>query len=79
MRHALKTSIREVDYGPAAGVPALRDAICLHLQRTRAVVCDPSEMIVVSGAQQALGQVTRILVDRGDLVAIEGPQYQGTK
>ena len=37
-RHALKTSIREVDYGPAAGVPALRDAICLHLRRSRAVV-----------------------------------------
>jgi GntR family transcriptional regulator/MocR family aminotransferase len=79
MRHALKTSIREVDYGPAAGVPALRDAICLHLRRSRAVVCEPSEVIVVSGAQQALDLVTRILVDRGDSVAIEDPQYQGTK
>jgi hypothetical protein len=65
MRHALKTSIREVDYRPAAGVPALRDAICLHLRRSRAVVCDSSEVIVVSGAQQALDLVTRILVDRG--------------
>jgi GntR family transcriptional regulator/MocR family aminotransferase len=79
MRHALKTSIREVDYGPAAGVPALREAICLHLRRSRAVVCDPAEVIVVSGAQQALDLVTRILVDRGDPVAIEDPQYQGTK
>src|SRR5258708_5819855 len=79
MRHALKTSIREVDYGPAAGVPALRDAICLHLVRSRAVVCDSSEVIVVSGAQQALDLVSRILVDRGDTVAIEDPQYHGTK
>jgi GntR family transcriptional regulator/MocR family aminotransferase len=79
MRHALKTSIREFDYGPAAGVPALRDAICLHLRRSRAVVCESSEVIVVSGAQQALDLVTRILVDRGDPVAIEDPQYQGTK
>ena len=79
MRHGLKTSIREVDYGPAAGVPALRDAICLHLQRSRAVVCDSSEVIVVSGAQQALDLVARILVDRGDPVAIEDPQYQGTR
>jgi len=79
MRQALKTSIRGVDYGPAAGVPALRDAICLHLRRSRAVVCDSSEVIVVSGAQQALDLVTRILVDRGDPVAIEDPQYQGTK
>ena len=79
MRHALKTSIREVDYGPAAGVPALREAICLHLQRSRAVVCEPSDVIVVSGAQQALDLVTRILIDPGDPVAIEDPQYQGTK
>jgi GntR family transcriptional regulator/MocR family aminotransferase len=35
MRHALKTPIGEVDYGPAAGVPALRDAICLPLRRSR--------------------------------------------
>jgi GntR family transcriptional regulator/MocR family aminotransferase len=79
MRHGLKTSIREVDYGPAAGVPALRDAICLHLRRSRAVVCDSSDVIVVSGAQQALDLVARILVDRGDPVAIEDPQYQGTR
>jgi GntR family transcriptional regulator / MocR family aminotransferase len=78
MRHALKTSIREVDYGPAAGIPSLREAICLHLRRSRAVVCDSSEVIVVSGAQQALDLVTRILVDRGDSVAIEDPQYAGT-
>jgi len=78
MRHARKTSIRGVDYGPAAGVPALREALCLHLRRSRAVVCDASEVIVVSGAQQALDLVTRILVDRGDPVAIEDPQYQGT-
>jgi GntR family transcriptional regulator/MocR family aminotransferase len=42
------------------------------------VVCDSSEVIIVSGAQQALDLVTRILVDRGDPVAIEDPQYQGT-
>jgi hypothetical protein len=53
MRHALKISIHEVDYGPAAGVPALGGAICLHRQRSRAVVCESSEVIVVCGARQA--------------------------
>ena len=79
IRHALKTSIREVDYGPPAGIPTLREAICLHLRRSRAVVCDPSEIIVVNGAQQALDLVVRVLVERGASVAIEDPQYQGTR
>jgi GntR family transcriptional regulator / MocR family aminotransferase len=79
IRHAQRTSIREVDYGPPAGIPALREAICLHLRRSRAVVCDPSEVIVVNGAQQALDLVVRVLVERGASVAIEDPQYQGTR
>jgi GntR family transcriptional regulator / MocR family aminotransferase len=79
LRQAREVQVRELDYGPAAGVPALREAICAHLRRSRAVVCDPSEVIVVSGSQQALDLVARVLVERGDRVAIEEPQYQGTR
>jgi GntR family transcriptional regulator/MocR family aminotransferase len=79
IRYASKTSIREVDYGPPAGIPALREAICHHLRRSRAVVCDPSEVIVVNGAQQAIDLVVRVLIERGASVAIEDPQYQGTR
>jgi len=79
MRHALKTSIREVDYGPAVGVSALRDAICLHLQRSRAGVCDSSEVIVVSDANRPSIWSPGYLSTATILVAIEGPQYQGTK
>jgi GntR family transcriptional regulator/MocR family aminotransferase len=71
--------VRQLDYGPAAGMPALREAICTHLRRSRAVQCDPSEVIVVSGSQQALDLVARVLVERGDRVVIEDPQYQGTR
>jgi GntR family transcriptional regulator / MocR family aminotransferase len=60
-------------------MPALRDAICAHLRRSRAVVCEPTEVIVVNGSQQALDLIARVLVDRGDRVAIEDPQYQGTR
>ena len=79
MRHASKTSVRDVDYGPPAGVPALREAISLHLRRSRAVTCDPAQIIVVSGAQQALDLVVRVLVERGASVAVEDPLYQGTR
>jgi len=79
LRHARKAPVRELDYGPAVGSLVLREAICAHLRRSRAVICDPSEVIVVNGSQQALDLVARVLVERGDRVAIEDPQYPGTR
>ena len=78
LRCARKAPISELDYGLAAGNLALRQAICTHLRRSRAVQCDPSRIIVVNGSQQALDLITRILIERGDSVAIEDPAYQGT-
>lgn len=79
LRHARKAPVRELDYGEASGALALREAIAAHLRRSRAVVCEASQVIVVNGSQQALDLVARVLVERGDRVAIEDPQYQGTR
>jgi GntR family transcriptional regulator / MocR family aminotransferase len=79
LRRARRAPVVELDYGPAAGSLVLREAICGHLRRSRAVVCDPSEIIVVNGSQQALDLIVRVLLERGDPVAIENPSYQGTR
>ncbi len=79
LRRARKTPVRDLDYGPASGSIELRQAISDHLRRSRAVVCDPSQVIVVNGSQQALDLVVRVLIERGDRVAIEEPQYQGAR
>jgi GntR family transcriptional regulator/MocR family aminotransferase len=79
LRQARKASVRALDYGPTGGSVALREAICVHLRRSRAVLCDASQVIVVSGSQQALDLVARVLIDRGDRIAIEDPCYQGTR
>lgn len=79
LRHARKTPVREFDYGPAAGNVALRETIATHLRRSRAVVCDPEQVIVVNGSQQALDLIARVLIERGGRVAIEDPSYQGTR
>jgi GntR family transcriptional regulator / MocR family aminotransferase len=73
-----KVSAAELDYGHAGGTSSLREAICAHLRRARAVNCDPAQVIVVSGSQQALDLVARVLLQPGDRVAIEDPGYQGT-
>lgn len=77
LRNARKASVRELDYGPAGGSLALREAISAHLRRSRAVSCDPSQVIVVSGSQQALDLVARVLIERGDRVVLEDPCYHG--
>lgn len=79
LRQARKGSTRQFDYGSALGNADLRVAICAHLRRLRAVVCNPSEVIVVNGSQQALDLVMRVLVDPGDPVAIEDPHYDGVR
>jgi GntR family transcriptional regulator / MocR family aminotransferase len=79
LRNARKASVRALDYGPTGGSVALREAISVHLRRSRAVICDPSQVIVVSGSQQALDLVARVLIDRGDRIAVEDPCYQGTR
>jgi GntR family transcriptional regulator/MocR family aminotransferase len=78
-RRARQARIRELDYGPSAGSEALREAICAHLRRSRAVACEPSQMIVVNGSQQALDLIARVLIEPGDGVVIEDPGYQGTR
>ena len=79
MRHAATIPVRGLAYGPAAGSEALRDAISSHVRRSRAVVCDSSQVIIVNGAQQALDLIARVLVEPGTSVALEEPQYRGTR
>ena len=79
LRCARKAPVSELDYGSAAGNFALREAICTHLRRSRAVACDVSQVIVVNGSQQALDLIARVLIEKGDKVVIEDPSYQGTR
>jgi GntR family transcriptional regulator / MocR family aminotransferase len=77
LRCARKAPVAEFDYGPAGGNVVLREAICTHLRRSRSVVCDPTQIVIVNGSQQALDLIARVLIERGDRVAIEDPSYQG--
>lgn len=79
LRCARKTSVSRLDYGPAGGSVALRDALCVHLRRARAVECDPSQITIVNGSQQALDLISRVLVEKRDPVAMEDPGYQGAR
>lgn len=68
-----------LDYGSSAGYRPLREAVAAYLKSARAVNCSPDQVIIVSGAQQALDLTTRVLLNPGDAVWTENPCYQGAR
>ena len=66
-------------YGEPGGYRPLRMAIAEHLRAHRAVGCTWEQVIVVSGSQQALDLVARLLLDPGDGAWVEDPCYLGAR
>jgi GntR family transcriptional regulator/MocR family aminotransferase len=62
-------------YGSAAGFEPLRQAIAAYLGRARGVYCTGEEVVIVSGAQQALDILSRLLLAPGGEVVVETPGY----
>jgi len=63
-------------YEAPAGRVALRTAIAGHISFARAVACQPDDIVVTSGAQQAFDLLARVLVTPGrTVVAVEDPGY----
>jgi GntR family transcriptional regulator/MocR family aminotransferase len=62
-------------YASPAGHPELRAAIARYLSLGRGVAADPDDVVVTHGTQQALDLVARVLIEAGDVVAVEDPGY----
>jgi GntR family transcriptional regulator / MocR family aminotransferase len=62
-------------YDDPAGVPALRQTIAHWISRSRGLEPTTDQIVVTSGAQQAIDLVIRLLVKPGDIVAVEEPGY----
>jgi GntR family transcriptional regulator/MocR family aminotransferase len=69
-----------LDYSPdPAGYPPLRAAIAAYLGRARGMSCDAQDVTIVNGSQQAIDLVARVLIEPGDVVALEEPGYLGAQ
>jgi len=62
-------------YGEPSGVTALRETIATYLRTSRLLHCEPEQIVIVSGSQQALELTARVLLDPGSRVWIEEPGY----
>src|SRR6185369_7562046 len=59
------------------GFGPLREAIAAYLGSSRAVVCHPDQIVILSGVQQGLDLLARLLLRPGDPAWIEDPGYFG--
>jgi GntR family transcriptional regulator / MocR family aminotransferase len=58
-----------------AGHRGLREAIAHHVATSRGLRVDADDVIITSGAQQAIDLIARVLAAPGDRVAVEDPGY----
>ena len=62
-------------YDHPQGRPELRHVLARYLQRTRGVVCQAEQIVILSGATQAFHLLNRLLLAPGDEVVIEDPAH----
>jgi len=65
-----------LQYGPTEGYAPLRDWVAQDLNRQGAAVT-PEQILIVSGSQQALDLLGKVLIDPGSKVLVEDPTYLG--
>ncbi|MGY3583572.1 MocR-like pyridoxine biosynthesis transcription factor PdxR [Bradyrhizobium sp. USDA 4350] len=64
-------------YGDPRGLMALRQAIADYVRKSRAVHCEPEQVVITAGTQQGLYLAGRVLLSAGDRVWTEDPAYPG--
>ncbi len=76
-RRLRRSSASLLTIGEPAGYRPLRQAISAYLGSSRGANCCADQIAVVSGVQQGLDLLARILVSPGDAVWMEDPGYFG--
>ncbi|MDM7850876.1 MocR-like pyridoxine biosynthesis transcription factor PdxR [Pseudochrobactrum kiredjianiae] len=75
-----RLTYRHIDYATDTyrdpqGEVSLRQAIAAHLAASRGVRCEPDQIFITSGTQQALDFIIRVLVSPDETVMVEDPCY----
>jgi GntR family transcriptional regulator/MocR family aminotransferase len=77
LSHLRRPGANLTEYGEPTGLLRLRQAVADYLGPARGIKASADQVIVVSGIQQALNLVARLLVGKGAPVVTECPCYQG--
>lgn len=66
----------QLGYGDPAGEPHLRELVAAYLRSSRGLSCTAAQIVITSGAQQAISLCAQLLLQPGDGVAVENPGYR---
>jgi 2-aminoadipate transaminase len=69
-------SATSLQYGPTEGFLPLRQFICERMQRY-GIDAEPENVVITTGAQQALDLIGKLLINPGDRILVEEPTYLG--
>ena len=69
----LDISADALGYDSPQGRPELRNAVCTYLQRTQGLSCSPEQIIITSGAKQAISFAAEYLLSDNREVWVEDP------
>ena len=76
-RRLRRVSAQLLAGGEALGYRPLREAVSEYLNASRGVKCSAEQVLILSGAQEALDRTARILLNPGEPVWMEDPGYPG--
>jgi 2-aminoadipate transaminase len=65
-----------LQYGSGQGTPAIREQI-LEVMTLEGIRASVDDVVVTTGSQQALDLVTKLFIDKGDVILAESPSYVG--
>jgi len=74
-RQARQLPIDEMVAPDPMGLSALREAVVAYLAVSRGIACDPQQIVVTHGYQDALNLTVDLVLTMGDTVWIEDPGY----
>jgi len=63
-------------YGDPAGDRRLRELVAAYLRSSRGLACEPEQVLITCGSQQAISLCAQLLLQPGERVAIENPGYR---
>src|SRR5499425_1590747 len=78
-RAVRRLGANDLGYTDPAGLAELRANICDYLRVARAVRCDPEQIVITAGTQQAIDIAIRVLLAPDDEVWVEDPGYSSRR